>query len=243
MNNPVALVTGASRGIGQSIAINFAKHGYDLIIICKSSQEELTLVAKEIRTYGVRCLSSLADVSSYDAIAQLFSSIADFSQQLDVVVNNAAISYIGLLTDMHPSQWQSIIQTNLSGLFNISKFAVPLMVSQKSGAIINISSMWGIEGASCEVAYSASKGGVNAFTKALAKELAPSNILVNAISCGVIDTDMNHWLDDHERATLIEDIPLGRIGTPDDIANLCLFLASKKAGYITGQIISVDGGF
>ncbi len=143
---------------------------------------------------------------------------------------------------MTKDEWDAMLHTNLSSLFHTSKFAIPMMLKNHQGSIINISSIWGNDGASCEVAYSASKGGVNSFTKALAKELAPSGIRVNAIACGVIDTDMNNTLSAHEKDTLISEIGLGRLGYPREIADCVVFLASKKASYITGQILTVDGG-
>ncbi|MDF1615950.1 elongation factor P 5-aminopentanone reductase [Petrocella sp. FN5] len=242
INNPVAFVTGASRGIGEAIAITLAKNGYDLIITSSKSQLALENVALKIEKLGVRCLWIASDVSSYEDTQRLFERIADYTDHLDLMVNNAACSYVGLLTDMSLETWHHILNTNLSGLFHTSKFSIPMMVAKKKGVILNISSIWGASGASCEVAYSASKGGVNTFTKALAKELAPSNIRVNAIACGVIDTPMNAWLSSSEKENLISDIGLGRMGTPQDIANMVLFLASDASAYITGQIITVDGG-
>ncbi|PKM57918.1 MAG: 3-oxoacyl-ACP reductase [Firmicutes bacterium HGW-Firmicutes-3] len=242
IKKPVALVTGASRGIGEAIAITLAEHGYDLIITSQKSQLALENVAQKIKTLGARCLWMTSDVASYEDTHKLFESITDYTDHLDLVVNNAACSYMGLLTDMSVDTWHQLLNTNLSGLFHTSKFVIPMMVSKKKGVILNISSIWGDTGASCEVAYSTTKGGVNSFTKALAKELAPSNIRVNAVACGVIDTHMNAWLSASEKETLISDIGLGRMGTSQDIANVVLFLASDAADYITGQIITVDGG-
>ncbi len=242
MKNPVALVTGASRGIGEAIALTLAEHGYDLVITSQKSQVDLENVARKIETKGARCLWMTSDVASYEDTKKLFDNIADFTDHLDLLINNAAYSYIGLLTDMSEETWHRLLNVNLTGLFHTSKFAIPMMVARKKGVILNISSIWGDKGASCEVAYSASKGGVNSFTKALAKELAPSNIRVNAVACGVIDTQMNAWLSAADKDTLISDIGLGRMGTPQDVANTVLFLASDHSEYITGQIITVDGG-
>ena len=161
---------------------------------------------------------------------------------LDVLVNNAGISYIGLLTDMSYGDWKKIIDTNLGGCFLTCRYAVPGMVSRKKGKIINISSVWGRVGASMEVAYSASKGGINAFTKALAKELGPSNIQVNAIACGIIDTDMNKCFDEEELGVLIQEIPMDRLGKPQEVANLVLQLCEGNE-YLTGQVITLDGGW
>ena len=242
IEKPVALVTGASRGIGEAIAITLAKHGYDLIITSSKSHLALENVSRKIEATGARCLWMTSDVASYADTQKLFERIALFTDHLDLMVNNAAASYIGLLTDMTLETWHQLLHTNLTGLFNTSKFAIPMMVTRKKGVILNISSIWGSTGASCEVAYSATKGGVDSFTKALAKELAPSNIRVNAVACGVIDTHMNAWLTATEKDDLIADIGLGRMGTPQDIANVVLFLASDASSYITGQIITVDGG-
>lgn len=236
------LITGASRGIGKAIALTFASAGYDIVITCSNSYTQLKEVEQLILDKGCRCLALQSDISAYSSCELLFDRINDFTSNLSVVINNAATSYIGLITDMTNDQWQKTLNTNLSSLFHTAKFAVPLMVKAQKGTIINISSVWGNVGASCEVAYSASKGGVNAFTKALAKELAPSNIRVNAIACGVIDTEMNQWLDEDEKNDLIEGIGLKRLGSPMDIGNISLFLASKKASYITGQILTIDGG-
>jgi len=242
MNHKVVLVTGASRGIGAAIAQKFAGHGYDVIINCKKSADALKKLEQQIRSCGVRCLSCLGDVGDADFVKQMFQSIRAEFGTLDVLVNNAGISYVGLLTDMTPADWKSVIDTNLSSVFYCSSEAIPLMLAKKSGRIINISSVWGTSGASCEVAYSASKGGMDAFTRALAKELAPSGIAVNAVSCGVIDTEMNHCFSEDERAALAEEIPAGRFGTPEEVADFVLQLSSSNS-YLTGQVIRLDGGF
>lgn len=161
---------------------------------------------------------------------------------LDVLVNNAGISYIGLFQDMTPDEWNHILNTNLTSVFNCCRLAVPMMVSRKSGRILNISSVWGVCGASCEVAYSATKGGINAMTRALAKELAPSSIQVNAIACGAIDTEMNQFLDEEERNALLEEIPAGRMGRAEEVGKLAYQLGSEDS-YLTGQIIQLDGGW
>jgi 3-oxoacyl-[acyl-carrier protein] reductase len=171
--------------------------------------------------------------------------VEEAQQQLgaiDCLVNNAGISHIGLLSDMTADEWNTLIQTNLTSVFNCCKQVIPGMVARQSGSILNISSVWGVCGASCEVAYSASKGGINAFTKALAKELAPSRITVNAIACGAIDTRMNHFLSEEERTQLIEEIPACRMGTPEEVARLALELSGAHP-YLTGQVITLDGGW
>ncbi len=234
-----ALVTGASRGIGLAIATILAQNGYQLHLTCKNSYETLKKVAEELSaTYKIPCYAHKTDVGDFSQVETLFSQI----DTLDVLVNNAGISHIALLQDTDVEKWNELINTNLSSVFFTSKLAIPKMLAEKSASIINISSIWGNIGASMEVAYSATKGGVNAFTKALAKELAPSNISVNAISCGVIDTAMNHCFSDEEMSALVDEIPAGRLGTPSEVAELVLSLVNSPK-YLTGQIIGIDGGF
>ena len=182
------------------------------------------------------------DAGNAADVARMFADIHQTCGHLDVLVNNAGISYIGLLMDMSDENWRQVIDTNLSSVFYCCRAAIPPMISRKSGRIINISSMWGTSGASCEAAYSASKSGVNGLTRALAKELAPSNIQVNAIACGVIDTEMNRQLSAEERKELEDAIPAGRYGTPDEIARIVWDTANAPE-YMTGQIIGVDGGY
>ena len=238
----VVLVTGASRGIGKEIALAFAKKGATLILNSLKNKDKLEAVKKEIEEMGTKCFSFLGDVSDYNFVSSMFESIYNDFEQIDILINNAGISHIGLFTETTASQWKRIIDVNLNSVYNCTHLALPPMIRNHGGNIINISSIWGITGASCEVAYSASKGGVNSFTKALAKELAPSNIRVNAIACGLIDTDMNSWLSMEEKNELLDKIPLMKMGSSKDVANLCIYLASDKANYMTGQIISLDGG-
>ena len=234
-----ALVTGASRGIGLAIATILAQNGYQLHLTCKNSYKKLKKIAGELsEAYNVPCFAHKTDMGNFAEVWTLFSEI----DTLDILINNAGISHVGLLQDTSVDVWQKVLDTNLSSLFYTSKLSVPKMLENEGGVIINISSIWGNVGASMEVAYSASKGGVNAFTKALAKELAPSNISVNAISCGVIDTDMNKHLSKDEMASLIEEIPANRMGTPREVATLVLQLIDSPK-YLTGQIITMDGGF
>lgn len=234
-----ALITGASRGIGKAIAKEFAIQGYDLYLTCISSIEQLKDYAHELeQTHGIRCLAIQADMGCYEDVANVFEQIP----ALDVLVNNAGISYVGLLSDMTPEEWHKVMHTNLDACFYTSKLAIPLMLQNHSGHIINISSVWGNVGASMEVAYSASKGGVNTFTKALAKELAPSNIQVNAIACGLIDTDMNKCFTPEDLEAVTAEIPADRMGNPEEIAKLAYQLATAPT-YLTGQIITIDGGW
>ena len=238
-NTPLALVTGASRGIGKAIAEALAEAGYHLILTCSHTLPDLQEVAACLEEkYGITCTAMAADASEPAAIKKVFASL----DHLDVLVNNAGISYIGLLTDMSVEEWQHVLNTNLSSCFYTSRLAVPLMLLKHSGRIINISSVWGVCGASCEVAYSATKGGINAMTRALAKELAPSSIQVNAIACGAIDTEMNQFLDEEERNALLEEIPAGRMGRAEEVGKLAYQLGSEDS-YLTGQIIQLDGGW
>lgn len=233
------LITGASRGIGRAIAEGFAQKGYDLILTCVASIEILQEFSSFLENkYGISCLAFQADAGNYAEMETLFQKI----YHLDVLVNNAGIAHIGLLSDMTPNEWHHIMHTNLDACFYTCKHAIPLMLQNHNGRIINISSVWGSVGASMEVAYSASKGGVNAFTKALAKELAPSNIQVNAIACGVIDTDMNKGFTPEDLQVLTNEIPSDRLGSPSEVANLAVYLANAPT-YLTGQIITIDGGW
>ena len=242
MNKKTVLVTGSSRGIGRAIALTFAQNGYHVFLNCNHSIIDVDHVRAEIEAIpDASCDIVIGDVGNPDAVNEMFKKIYKHCDALDVLVNNAGISQVGLMAEMSAKDWNRMIQTNLSSVFYCSHEAVPKMVSKKKGKIINISSMWGTVGASCEVAYSASKAGVNGFTKALAKELAPSNIQVNAITCGAIETLMNEHLSEEERLSLEIEIPAGRFGTPEEVADFVLQVAESPA-YLTGQIIGFDGG-
>lgn len=234
------LITGASRGIGRSIAEAFAEQHDDLYLLCQNNIDRLKVFGKELsEKYEVAVETFKCDVGDFDSLKSVFSQI----ETLDVVVNNAGVAWLGLLTDMEVSDWKKLMSTNLDSLFYTSKLAVPMMVKNHSGRIVNISSVWGNVGASCEVAYSASKGGVNSFTKALAKELAPSGISVNAIACGVIDTDMNRkHLSEEDLEELRGEIPMDRLGTTKEVAELVLKVCEAPL-YMTGQVITIDGGW
>lgn len=234
-----AMVTGASRGIGCAIAESLAAEGYHLYLTCRKSTDKLAVLAECLaEQYGVRCMPYRADAGNPDDVEKLFAQV----DALDVLVNNAGISYVGLLHQMSVDDWREVMQTNLDSLFYTSRLAVPLMLRKHSGRIINISSVWGNVGASMETAYSASKGGVNSFTKALAKELAPSGIQVNAIACGVIDTDMNRCFSAEDMDILRNEIPVDRIGQPEEVAQMVLSLLHAPE-YLTGQIVTLDGGW
>ena len=237
-----ALVTGSSRGIGRKIVETFLANGAEVWGLCSkpsAAKPELEAFAKE---NGTVFHEICANVGDSQVLSEVVKAALAEAGNFDVLVNNAGISHINLLSDMTDEDWNHIIQTNLSSVFYCCRQAIPPMVSKRSGKIINISSMWGLSGASCEVAYSASKSGINGFTKALAKELAPSNVQVNAIACGVIDTSMNDQLTPEERKALEDEIPAGRYGTPKEIAQMVWNIVHAPE-YMTGQIIGVDGGF
>ena len=238
-DHKTALITGASRGIGLACADRFARAGYNLVLTCCRSFEELKIQAKNLQDkYHISCLALQADMGCEEDVLRLFTQITD----LDVLVNNAGIAHIGLLSDMTSDEWHKVMRTNLDSCFYTCRAAIPLMLHKHSGRIINVSSVWGTQGASMEVAYSASKGGMNTFTKALARELAPSNIQVNAVACGVIDTAMNACLSAEDMAALKEEIPADRLGRPEEVADLILQIAQAPE-YMTGQIITIDGGW
>ena len=237
------LITGASRGIGRSIALKFASEGYRVFLNCHASLSELEDVRHIIEEdYHATCRIVTGDVGNPDDVARMFEQIYRSCGRLDVLINNAGISHIGLLMDTTTEEWQRILNVNLSSVFYCCRAAIPPMITAGSGKIINISSMWGTSGASCEAAYSASKAGVNGLTKALAKELAPGNIQVNAIACGIVDTAMNHCLPPEDLEALKEEIPADRLGTPEEAARLILQIAEAPE-YMTGQIITMDGGW
>lgn len=238
-----ALITGASRGIGAALAETFARAGYQLTLCCQHSEGKLMeLVQRLQEQYHTTVLVRIGDVGDYAFVKTMVDATLEAFGSIDVLINNAGISYIGLLTDMSIEDWNRIVATNLTSVFSTCRCVVPSMVHNKRGRIINISSVWGNVGASCEVAYSACKGGINSFTRALGKELAPSQITVNAIACGVIDTDMNRCFSEEERVELIAEIPAERMGRPEEVAELALSIASGHA-YLNGQIITLDGGW
>ena len=239
MSEKYALITGASRGIGEAIARRFAREGYHLYLTCSNSYNALLTLSKELsQAYNVPCQAFQTDMGDFAQVEELFSHIP----ALDVLVNNAGIAHMGLLMDMSREEWQHIMDVNLNSCFYTAKFSIPLFLQKHSGCILNISSVWGNVGAAAEVAYSTSKAGVNGFTKALAKELAPSHITVNAIACGVIDTSMNQCFSPGEIQELIDEIPADRLGKASEIAAIALQLVNTP-DYMTGQIITVDGGW
>lgn len=237
----VVIITGASRGIGRAVAYAMAKAD-TYIAICGRNQESLQLVSHELNKDGCVCHAFVGDVSDYDFVSSMISTVLTEAGHIDYLINNAAISEVGLFTDTTPAQWKQLMDTNVSSIYNTCHCVVPSMVSNKAGRILNISSVWGLVGASCEVAYSASKGAVNSFTKALAKELAPSNIAVNAIAFGCIDTEMNAHLSEEDRASLEEEIPYGKMATPEEAATFVCNILSMPS-YFTGEVVKFDGGW
>jgi len=237
------LITGASKGIGAATAILFARQGYNVVINYNNSYESASLLARSLSAHGYSVITQKANVANKLEVDLMVKETLYKFGSLDILVNNAGIAYQGLITETDEIDFDNIIDVNLKGVFNCCKAVTPSMVSRQSGKIINISSMWGQVGASCEVAYSAAKAGVIGLTKALAKELAPSGITVNCIAPGLIETNMNSNLSLEDITAFVEDIPLGRIGNADEIASTIEFLASEKADYITGQVLGVNGGY
>ena len=232
------LITGASRGIGEQIARAFSASGYNVIINYNKSEEKAHQLAKELNAFAFQ-----ADVSDFSQAKALVDFTISKFGKIDVLINNAGIALPQMtLQDVSEEQFDRIVDVNLKSVFNCCKCAIDNMISNKCGSIINLSSVWGQIGGSCEVVYSMTKAGIIGFTKALAKELAPSNVRVNAIAPGFIKTDMNAHLSEADVSAFEEEIPLGRIGRPDEIAKAALFLASDEASYITGHVLNVNGG-
>lgn len=236
------LITGASSGIGASTAIAFAKPNNRLILVSRKNREGLKKIEDEGRERGAEVLSILADVSDYEACKLLVQQAVERFGTIDLLVNDAGVSHIGLFQDMTPDEWQRVMNVNIGSVMNLCHLVIPSMVHRHHGRIINISSVWGNVGASCEAVYSASKGAINSFTKALAKELAPSNIQVNAIAFGAIETPMNAWLSKEEADALADEIPAGREGTKEEAAQMICMVADAP-DYLTGQILTMDGGW
>ena len=242
MKAKTAVVTGVSRGIGRAIAENLARSGYNLILNCKNNDKLLNQLAESLSAqYGISCHTIMGDIGLLSTAENIKEAAFEFAS-IDVLVHNAGISKVGLITELSADEWNEVMNTNLSSCFYLTKELAPLMVSQKRGKILFISSVWGEHGASCEVAYSASKGGVNAFTKALAKELAPSGISVNALACGMIDTDMNKAFSDDEKQAIADEIPVGKIASPKEVADMASLIL-QAPDYLTGQIITFDGAW
>lgn len=237
-----ALITGATRGIGKQIAITLAKQGYNIALNYRKENEELENTKKEIEEIGVQVLAVKGDVANFENCENFVKQVIERFGQIDVLVNNAGITKDMLLMRMKKEDFEQVIDTNLVGTFNVTKNVVPYMMKARSGRIINISSVVGISGNAGQTNYSASKAGIIGFTKSLAKEIASRNVLVNAVAPGFIETNMTDVLKDDVKQEIAKNIPLKRMGTTQDVANVVKFLASDDSSYITGQVINVDGG-
>ena len=237
------IVTGSARGIGAATAALFAGIGYNVVVNYNTSEAEALALCEKITENGGRAFSVQADVSKMSEAKHLFDEAKKAFGAVDVLVNNAGIAQQKLFTDITEADYDRMFDCNVRSVFNCCQCALPDMIHNKYGRIINVSSMWGVVGASCEVHYSASKAAVIGITKALAREVAPSGITVNCIAPGVIDTPMNKGFDEETITALKEETPVGRLGTPEDIARAIAFLADEKSGFITGQTLGIDGGF
>lgn len=236
------IITGASRGIGKAIAKRFAAEGDSVIMNCSSRFSDLDAVAEEIQEqFGTACCCVHGMICEDSLRTAMEAVEAEHAEEL-ILINNAGISRVGLLQDVSDEEWQEMIDSNLGTMFRASRAVLPYMLHRQSGRIINISSVWGEAGASCEAIYSMTKGGMNAFTRALAKELAPSGIAVNALACGAIDTEMNVWMNQEEREELENEIPAGRMASPEEVADMVVQLAGSPH-YLNGQIIRFDGAW
>ncbi len=240
---PTVIITGGSRGIGRAAARLFAKRGYAVVIGWHAAEAEASSICSEILASGGDAALCRADVSDSRQVKALFETADRLYGRLDVLVNNAGVVGPGLLTDVSDETWRRVMEVNAGGVFRCCREAVPYFLRTHTGSIVNVSSMWGICGASCETVYSASKAAVIGFTRALAKELGPSGIRVNAVAPGVIDTDMNAVYSEADKNALAEQTPLQRIGCPEETAEAIFFLGDRKSSFITGQVLGVDGGF
>lgn len=236
------LITGSSRGIGRAIALKLAESDYNIVINYKERKDKADEVVSLINSMGRDCIAICADVSDYSQVEMMFEQTFERFGKVDILVNNAGISVYGMLQDITIDDWHKVYGTNVNGMFYCTKLATPKMISQKQGKIINISSMWGIVGASCETLYASTKGAINSFTKSIAKELAPCGITANVVAPGVVLTDMLRQLGDEALETVRQETPLGRHSQPEEVANVVDFLLSKKGDFFTGQIISPNGG-
>ncbi len=238
----IAFITGGTRGIGRQIAVTLAKAGMDIAVNYRTENEDLEVTKKEVEAEGVKCFGVQGDVSNYEDCERMVKEIIEKCERIDVLVNNAGITKDMLLMRMKKEDFESVINVNLVGTFNVTKNVIPYMMKERSGRIINISSVVGISGNAGQTNYSASKAGIIGFTKSLAKEVASRNILVNAVAPGFIETKMTDVLKDEVKEEISKTIPLKRMGSPEDVANVVEFLASDKSSYITGQVLHVDGG-
>ncbi|WP_066872758.1 elongation factor P 5-aminopentanone reductase [Clostridium mediterraneense] len=237
----VAVITGGTRGIGKAIALEMVRNGANVVLNYTNNDFEAEKTLNEIKEKGGYALLVKASVGELKGCETIINTAIESFGKIDFLINNAAISEVGLFMDVTDEGLNNILDINLKGVLNCSKIAMTHLIESR-GAIVNISSIWGNVGASCEVLYSTTKGAINLFTKSLAKEMAMSGIRVNAVAPGVINTEMNSWMDQSEREALEEEIPLNRFGNTEEIASVVSFLCSEKASYVTGQIITVDGG-
>jgi len=243
LKDMTALVTGASRGIGAAAAVLLAEEGMNIVVHYYAARDQAEATARECERRGANVMVAAADLRNFAELDRLKDTLDAAGLSPDILVNNAGVSHYGLFTDVTEQDWEDVVGVNLKGMFRLTQLLAPAMVRRRYGRIINVSSVWGIAGASCEVLYSLTKGGVNAFTKALAKELAPSGVTVNAVAPGAVETDMMRDFSEAELAALRAEIPAGRLARPEEIASLIRFLASPESGYITGQVISPNGGW
>lgn len=241
--NKTVLITGASRGIGNSIARVFADNNYNVIINYLNSEISALDLEASLKEEGKNALAFKADVRNREEVDEMVQRAVMEFGSVDVLINNAGISQQKLFTEITKADWDDMLDVHINGTYNLCQSVLPYMLEKKQGKIINISSIWGLVGASCEVHYSTAKAAMIGFTKALAKELGPSNIQVNCIAPGIIDTDMNSFLNEDEAKDLIDQTPLMKFGKPEDIAYAALYFASQKADFITGQVLSPNGGF
>ena len=238
----VAMITGATRGIGKQIALTLANEGYNIVLNYRTENDELKQLKNEIESKKIKCLTVQGDVTNFEDCKQMIESAIEEFGKVDVLVNNAGITKDMLLARMKEEDFKQVIDVNLVGTFNMTKNVISYMMKARNGRIINISSVVGIAGNAGQTNYSASKAGIIGFTKSLAKEVASRNILVNAVAPGFIETNMTDVLKQEVKDEIAKNIPLKRMGTPQDVANVVKFLASEDSSYITGQVISVDGG-
>ena len=237
------LITGASRGIGAAAARRFGRGGWDVAVHYHKSGEQARALAEELAALGVQAVAVQGDISDPAQAARVVAQAQDALGGLDALVCNAGVALpVQLLTDTTDEQWRRVMGTDLDGVFYTLRAAIPQMVSRKAGSIVTISSMWGVTGGSCEAPYSAAKAGVIGLTKALAKELGPSGIRVNCVAPGAVQTEMTAFLTPEDRDALADETPLGRMGTPEEVADAIFFLASQESRFVTGQVLQADGG-